>query len=252
MKNAHSLIVGGTRGIGFALVRMFAAQHHRVSVIGRRIPLGKDKRIRNVHYWATDLRDRRGLLKTAAQIIRKNGKVHNLVFFQRYRGEGNDWKGEIETSLTATKELVEYAVDQFDEASDHSIVIVSSLASHLVAYEQPVSYHVAKAALSQMVRYYAVTLAPRAIRVNGVEPGSVLKEEAKDFYLRNRRLVERHKEVIPLRRMGVPDDIAHAIGFLCSTQASYITGQNIVVDGGLSLMLQTSLAHRLVPVEVVP
>lgn len=245
MKKKHTLIVGGTRGIGRALVKTLAEQGHAVSVIGKRSPLKSDKNIPNVSYWILDLLDKDSLLRALTEIINQNGKLNNLIFFQRYRGEGDDWTGEIEVSLTATKDIIELLADKFDDANGNSIIIISSIASHFVAEEQPLSYHTAKAGLNQMVRYYAVALGPKGIRVNCVSPGTVLKDESKEFYLKNKQLHNLYKRITPLGRMGTSEDIAHAVEFLCSPKASFITGQNIVVDGGVSLQGHESLARKL-------
>lgn len=245
MKKKHFLVIGGTRGIGRALVRTLAEESHVLSVIGRRRASEADRRIPDVHYWLVDLSDRERLSVVLAEIIRQNGKLSNLVFFQRYRGEGDDWIGEIQTSLTATKNIIERLVDEFDDTNENSIVIVSSIAGHFIAEEQPLSYHVAKAGLNQMVRYYAVALGPKGIRVNCVSPGTVLKDESRDFYLQNEQVYNLYRRIIPLGRMGTSEEIAHVIAFLCSPKASFMTGQNIVVDGGLSLQSHESLARKL-------
>lgn len=249
MKKKHSLIVGGTRGIGRALVRTLAEEGHILSVIGRRPASEADQRIPNVHYWLVDLLNQERLPVVLVEIIHQNGKLNNLAFFQRYRGEGDDWRGEIETSLTATKNVIERLVNEFDDAGDKSIVIISSVAGHLIAEEQPLSYHVTKAGLNQMVRYYAFTLGPKGIRVNSVSPGTVLKEEAREFYLQNEQLLNLYKRIIPLGRMGTAEEIAQVVTFLCTPKASFITGQNIVVDGGLSLQWHESLARQLTSLD---
>lgn len=249
MKKKHTLIVGGTRGIGRVVVRTLSKENHVLSVIGRRPPSEIDRHTPDVHYWVVDLLDPKRLSVALAEIIHQNGKLNNLVFSQRYRREEDDWIGEIETSLTATKNVIERLVDEFDDANENSIVIVSSIASHYVAEEQALSYHVAKAGLNQMVRYYALVLGPKGIRINCVSPGTVLKEESKEFYLQNKRLYNLYKRLTPLGRMGTSDDIANVIAFLCSPKASFITGQNIVVDGGVSVQWHESLARKLTPLE---
>ena len=127
MKKKHTLTVGGTRGIGRALVRTLAEENHRLSVIGRRFPSETDRHIPDVHYWVLDLLDRERLSEVLAEIIHQNGKLSSLVFSQRYRGKEDDWIGEIETSLTATKNVIECLVDEFDDTNENSIVIVSIL-----------------------------------------------------------------------------------------------------------------------------
>ena len=119
--------------------------------------------------------------------------------------------------------------------------MVSSVADYYIAEEQPVGYHVAKAGLVQLARYYALTLGSRGIRVNIVSPCVVAKIEAKEYYDNNPELVAKFERFVPLGRMGNPDDIINAILFFASSKANYITGQNIVVDGGLTLRTHESL-----------
>lgn len=92
-----------------------------------------------------------------------------------------------------------------------------------------------------MARYYALVLGPMGIRVNSVSPWVVAKDEGKEFYDKNKWLVDSFSRLIPLGRMGKPQDIAIPIMFLASEQASYIIGQNIAIDGGLTLRSHESL-----------
>jgi NAD(P)-dependent dehydrogenase (short-subunit alcohol dehydrogenase family) len=240
--NTHSLIIGGTRGIGRELAQIFAAQQHLVSVIGRRAPIDDDKKIKGVSHWSVDLLNKEALSRVLDEIVQKNGRLNNLVFLQRFKGEGDKWTGELETSLTATKNLIEKFSDGF--AQNGSIVLVSSAAANIIADEQDVSYHVGKAGLNQMARYYAVKLGPIGIRVNVVSPGTILKKESRHFYLQNEKLMEQFNKSIPLRRMGTAEEVAGVISFLCSAQASFITGQTLLVDGGISLLSQETLLQK--------
>lgn len=246
MSEKHSLIVGGTRGSGLALVKSMAGNGRRVSVIGRRSPSSNDWDSETVKFWTVDVRDEAALAQTLPKIISESGKLSNLVFFQRYRGDGDSWHGEVETSLTATKNIIEQLAGDFDEGSLGSIVIISSIIGQFITAEQPLSYHVAKAGLNQMVRYFAVLLGPKKIRVNGISSGTIIKDESREFYLKNDRMCKLCKSITPLGRMGVSEDIVRVVDFLCGPGASFITGQNIVVDGGLSLQWQETLAKELV------
>jgi NAD(P)-dependent dehydrogenase (short-subunit alcohol dehydrogenase family) len=239
----HTVVVGGTRGIGREVVRHFVRAGQNVTVIGRRV--SQDT---GVSSHTVDLAIREAVLGALAAALKENGRVSNLVLLQRYRGEGDAWQGELDVSLTATKTIIERLAGEFTRqksAALNSIVIVGSNASRLVAGEQSVGYHAAKAALRQMARYYACAFASRGLRVNCVTPGIVLKDEARDFYRKNKALTDLYGQVTPLGRMGSPKDIADAIAFLCSPSAAFITGQEIVVDGGLSLLWQGSLASKL-------
>ncbi len=241
----HTLIVGGTRGLGREVVKLLSAAGHAVSVIGRNEPPKADQSISNAEYRYIDLADAAILRATLVELIKKRGKLSHLVFCQRYRGKGDDWLGEIDVSLTATKIAVEMLQDEFVSDGDKSIVMVSSVFGNYVGEGQSISYHVGKAGLNQMMRFYAVNLGRKGIRVNAITPFTFLKDESKEFYLKNKPLCELYCKMIPLGRMATSEDSAKAIAFLCSPQASFINGQNIYVDGGLSLVWPETLGRKI-------
>jgi NAD(P)-dependent dehydrogenase (short-subunit alcohol dehydrogenase family) len=243
--NPHRLIIGGTRGVGRELVQIFSGLGDKVSVIGRNAPSEKDRTLKGVSFWSVDLLNKAALSTTLAEIVRNNGPINSLVFLQRYKGDGDKWIGEFETTLSATKEVIESLAGQFSEAGDKSIVVVSSIADQFVAEGQPVGYHVCKAGLYHMICYFAVTLGRKGIRVNCVSPSTFVKEESRKFYEGNNELQRLFAQVIPLGRIGNAVDSANAIAFLCSPKASFITGQRITVDGGVSLLSQEALARAL-------
>jgi NAD(P)-dependent dehydrogenase (short-subunit alcohol dehydrogenase family) len=241
----HSLIIGGTRGIGRAVTRAFAAAGHTVSVIGRRAPNDADRDQPSVRYWTADLVDKEARNRALQEVMESAGKLNHLVFLQRFRGQGDPWVGEMETTLTATKEVVEALQDKFADSGERAIVMVSTVIGDQVVENQPVGYHVAKVGLKAMVRYYAVKFGPLGIRVNGVAPCTTLKEESKDFYLGNADLVKMFQTMTPLGRMGTSEDVASVVSFLASSQAGFVTGQVLTVDGGTSLVWPEALARKL-------
>lgn len=245
MSAGHVLVVGGTRGSGRAVVRRFAGAGHSVSILGRRRPAEADALGSAAFFCQTDLDVPAARQAAIEACVTRLGPLRHLVFCQRYRADGDAWAGELSVSVSATDEIIRLAVPRFDDASDHSIAIIGSMASRLVYQEQPVGYHVAKAALTQVVRFYAVQLGPLHIRVNAVLPSIVVKEESQSHYADNAQLRELYNALTPLGRVGTSDDIADVVEFLCSGRASFITGQEIVVDGGVSLVGHTSVAARL-------
>jgi 3-oxoacyl-[acyl-carrier protein] reductase len=112
-----------------------------------------------------------------------------------------------------------------------AIVSLSSLAAAMAATGVEV-YPITKAAVEALTRQLAQELGPSGIRVNAIGPGSMLTEGTAPAY-EGERMAQR-AALVPLRRVGTPDDIANAVAFLVSDQASYISGQVIYVDGGLS------------------
>lgn len=237
----HILIIGGTSGIGKAVVELFASEpQNTISVLGRK---NLESKYLNIKYLKSDLSEIKKSLGLISKQIKKFGALSCIIFLQRYRGNKDSWQGELDISLTATKEIIEHCKVSLKKQS--SIIITSSSAGKFIASEQPISYHIAKAALEQMIRYYAVELGKKSIRVNGVASGTILKEENKEFYKKNLKLTKLYQEIIPLKRMGEAKEIASVIKFLSSEAASFITGQTIVVDGGTSLLWQESLARKL-------
>jgi NAD(P)-dependent dehydrogenase (short-subunit alcohol dehydrogenase family) len=235
MPGPHSIVVGGSRGIGRAIARTFGDAGHTVSVISRNASDAGDTHL------AADLRDLDELRAALADATNMR-PFTNLVFAQRHRAEGNDdWDGELDASLSATRLAIDTLTAEAGP-EERSIVMVGSLAASLVVADQPPSYHVAKAGLEALMRWYAAKLGPAGCRVNVVTPGAVCKDEARDFYRDNRELYDAYARVTPLGRMGTSQEVADVVMFLCSPQARFITGQTIVVDGGLSIGWQGSLA----------
>src|SRR5215813_353884 len=106
MTPKHVLVVGGTRGSGLALVRMLSQQGQTVSVFGRRALPELEHELPGIHYQRLDLQDTQQLSTALDRILETNGKLSSLVFFQRYRGTGDSWTGELETSLSVTERMI--------------------------------------------------------------------------------------------------------------------------------------------------
>ena len=247
MSEKHYLIIGGTKGIGKYLVKMLVEEgNNRISIIGRSPSYLYD--LPNVKEYSVDVMDQEKLTLTVLEAVKNLGRINAVVFMQRYRSKFDEMVYDIDVAINATKTIIDLLIRDhlFDEeGTNKSIVIVSSIADHYIAEEQPAGYHVAKAGMVQLGRYYALKLGRLGINVNSVSPCVVAKPEAAEFYSRNQSLVERFQKFIPMGRMGSPTDISNAIIFLTSSKASYITGQNIVVDGGLTLRSHESLIRGI-------
>lgn len=238
----HYVVVGGTKGAGRVLVETLCGGDRRVSVLSRKRPVDPHE---DVLYAEADICDRERTQRQLKRIVRENGPVSYLIFAQRYRGTGDKWHGEIGTTLTAPREIVRNLSKSFVTKGDRAIVFIGSVAAQFILPEQDAAYHVARAGLLQLMRYYAMALGPMGIRVNCVSMGTMLKDEALPFYESNRSLLDSKSALSPLGRMGRPKDVVDAVSFLCSNRASFITGHNLIVDGGIAMVGHETLARSL-------
>ena len=245
MSRKHSIVIGGTKGVGRELALLLAAGGQSVTAVGRSSTAFTGPAAEGVESFIGDVEDAEGLLRSLIRQVEVRGAISSLVFLQRYRGHGDSWTGEIAVSMSATKTLVEGLVPHFDREGDRSICMVTSNASSFVARNQTLAYHTAKAALRQMARYYAVKYGPVGIRVNVVSPCTFVKPESAEYFAGQEGLKALYRRITPLARMGTAKEVAKAVAFLCGPDASFITGQDLTVDGGLSLMLQDTLAREV-------
>jgi 3-oxoacyl-[acyl-carrier protein] reductase len=128
--------------------------------------------------------------------------------------------------------LTQAALPALKRSSSPRIVITSSITGPRVAMVRAAHYAAAKAGVNGFIKAAALELAPHGITVNGVEPGMVAKNRGR---LSQPATLSRMEKYIPLGQAGQPQDIAYAMLFLASTEARWITGQTIVVDGGATL-----------------
>ncbi len=147
-----------------------------------------------------------------------------------------EWESILRINLTAAMLLSREAAPVMREAGSGVILNVASIYGVVAAdpslygtsgLDSPLVYGVSKAGLIQMTRYLAVRWAPE-IRVNCISPGGLGAAQQADF-------VDRYTARTPLRRMGGPDDLKGAAVFLTSDASAWVTGQNLLVDGGWTL-----------------
>ena len=170
--------------------------------------------------------------------IVNNAAFYDLVdgYRENFKNESYDiWEKVFRVNLMAPFFLVQSLEPILQKSQCPSIVNISSMmgviAPTLSLYKKinmknpnPASYAVTKAGMIQLSKWLSIFLGPK-IRVNSVSPGGILRDQDKDF-------VKRYNEIVPLGRMGNENEIAEAVSFLLSTKASYITGHNLMVDGG--------------------
>lgn len=247
-------ITGGAGHIGRAVGHRCAKAGARIVVIDREADLAEAaaKEITDQHGVdaagiALDLADE-AALRTAPERIearfgRLDGLVHNAAFYDQTEGWGvpfaeesyDAWLKVARVNLLAPFFLTQALHPLMLRSEDAAIVLVSSIygvvgpdnrvydGTRMVC---PAAYAATKGGLVQLGRWLATSLAPQ-IRVNTVAPGGVARGQPDSF-------VRAYTARTPLRRMAVEDDIAGVIAFLLSSEAQYVTGQNVIVDGGVT------------------
>jgi NAD(P)-dependent dehydrogenase (short-subunit alcohol dehydrogenase family) len=146
-----------------------------------------------------------------------------------------EWEKTISLNLRATFFLAQaFAKKRLTLGGGGSIVIVSST-NGFQAEADSVAYDTSKGGLVMMIRSLAVSLAPHGIRVNGIAPG-LIRTQLTGTWIESRAddLLKHYEKKILLGKVGQPSDCAGAVAFLCSSSASYITGEIITIDGGLT------------------
>jgi NAD(P)-dependent dehydrogenase (short-subunit alcohol dehydrogenase family) len=156
----------------------------------------------------------------------------------------DSWDRAIDVGLKAMFRAAKYAVPHMRRAGGGSLINISSVHGLLVAPGR-LAYETVKAGVIGLTRQMAVEYGPDRIRVNAICPGHIVTERVTPQWEAHPDGLRFFEEQYPLRRTGKPVDIANAIAFLCSDEASFITGQALAVDGGMTLQLQEDLGVRL-------
>ena len=235
-------ITGGSRGIGRTIALRFARSGAKQLAIGYlRNDRAAEKTAEELRTAGAEVVLVRGnvtsqrVLDEVAALGALDVLVHNAatgVIRPALETEDKHWDWTMNANARALLQLARVAAPQMPEGS--SIVAISSLGAQRVL-ENYSLVGTSKAALEALVRYLAVELAPRGIRVNAVS-GGVVDTGALDHFP-NREEMLTAGAANPVGRLVSPEDIAGAVSFLCSPDADMVRGQTLVVDGGFSLLV---------------
>jgi len=228
------LVIGGSRGLGAVTGELFHERGARVAVMSRgqaRLPWA------DLHFHC-DVTQNLKFIRGLREIRHRLGWLDGVLFSARHRGTGSSWQHEISTHLGACHQLLAEAPGLFRRRGG-AIVLVGSTAAGGVAPEQGAGYHAAKAGLLGLCRYYAYHLARRGIRVNVISPGTFQKKSWPGGRQSGR--LRKIRRANPFGRLGQDREIAEACDFLLGSGSSWITGQELVVDGGAGLLCNESM-----------
>jgi 3-oxoacyl-[acyl-carrier protein] reductase len=238
------LVTGGARGIGRAVTEKFHAAGASIAIVGRNEEAAKalaaelSERGAKCNGYACDVSNGAQIDAMVDNVVKDFGKLDVLVNNAGVTQDGlvvrmtdEAWNNVIQINLTGAFQLLRAAARIMLRARSGCIVNVSSVVG-LIGNAGQANYCAAKAGLIGLTKSAAREFAPRGVRVNAIAPGlietdmtSKLNDEQKKALLTG----------VPLARAGSINDIASAVCFLASDDASYITGQVLSVDGGMAM-----------------
>jgi NAD(P)-dependent dehydrogenase (short-subunit alcohol dehydrogenase family) len=171
--------------------------------------------------------------------------VSKLCFAHKLNSSSYSKVERLLGEVVRTTELIEELVRIKKEEVEKKVVLLTSPASILVVGDQDCFYHVNKASLSAIVRYFAVTYGSQNLAINALAPGSfVTKERSKQFYLNNPNLYQQIISTIPSRKFTTPSDISVYVDFLIHSAPITLNGTELVMDSGLTLIEQSKFARK--------
>lgn len=244
------LVTGGATGLGRCIVHEFGRMGCRVAFCWIPMP-GRDVESyallteaalshgnHEVMSRRCDVRDREQVERLVAEVVERWGGIHYLVNNAGIAHDGAlwrikdaDWQAVLDTNVTGAWHCMAACAPHFRQQQYGKVVNISAHQAGRPGFGVA-SYAASKAALEALTRSAAVEFGPSQVNVNAVSPGFVHTERLDALPA---SVIERARKRSVLGRLAEPEDIASVVSFLCSESARHITGQTIVVDGGLSL-----------------
>lgn len=242
-----AIVTGSTKGIGRAIAEHMARAGARVVVSSRKAEacdaVAADIRRCGGQAIAVpcNISDREQLRNLVEHTVTTWGRLDILVcnaavnpYFGPMTGMPDDAYDKIMNSnVRSNFQLCNLAVPHLAAGGGGSIIVVSSIAGRQGSATLAV-YGMSKAADFSLVKSLAIEHGPKGIRANGIAPGLIKTDFSRELW-KNPTTLQAVEEGTPVRRIGVPDDIGGVAVFLASRAAAYVTGQTLVVDGGLTV-----------------
>ncbi|MPR34124.1 3-oxoacyl-[acyl-carrier-protein] reductase [Salmonirosea aquatica] len=242
LQDKVAIITGGARGIGKATALLFAQEGARV-ILWDMLDAGEEtaRALRDQGFPAEFMKlsvTDPGILETAAQkVVQQYGKIDILINnagITRDRSllkmSHEEWQQVLDVNLTGVFNCTKAVVPYMVERKYGRIICTSSVVGITGNFGQT-NYSATKAAIIGMVKTWAKELGKHNITANAVAPGFILTDMTDQI---PEEVRDQSIAAIPLRRMGVPEDIAHAYLYLASDEASYVNGHTLSVNGGVA------------------
>ncbi len=244
-----AIVTGAAHGIGRATALRLAHEGAGVVVADIQDDLGNDT-VREIeaaggvaHFVHTDVGEHEAIRHMIERTLEIFGRLDILVNNAYWSKHGSvvelaeaDWDRAMSVMLKAIYLAGKYAFPAMEKGGGGAIVNMASVHGS-AAWPNNTVYETAKAGVINLTRQMAIDGGPLGIRVNAVSPGLILTHA---HYTASSEVARWTKQIYPLGRGGQPEEMANVIHFLVSDESSFVTGHNLVADGGLSIQLQDS------------
>jgi len=251
MAKPIALVTGAGIGIGAATAVALGKEGYRVIVtdvlekegraIARKVNRSGDAEFHYMDVGDTDnvndvVASVEKTYRKPLDVVINNAGIAKTMPLRTLKDEEWDWIHEVD--LKGMMRVARAAAPKMRKAKKGSFVCLSSIAGYAVGWDKHIPYSAAKGGIAGFVKGLAIELAADKVRVNGIAPGLIWTAQALDpKHSLGPKGLRAAAPGVPLKRIGQPEDIADAVCFLVSDKASYITGQVITVDGGLTVAL---------------
>ena len=249
-----TIVTGGALGIGGGIARKFSEKGSKIVIAD----IDEDSAIKNskkiidmggkCEVIKTDVSKSRDIENMVDYTLNKFGRIDNLIQNAFSTADNSSFGG---SALEVDEKNWDQGIAMLQKAiylgakyagndlikNKGNIINISSVHGLLMS-KGALIYEAGKSAVIGMTKQMACDFGPLGVRVNAICPGHIVTEKMEVRWKETPSGLKFFEEQYPVRRTGVPEDIANGVAFLCSDEASFITGHSLVIDGGLSIQLQ--------------